>query len=137
MLPTRKPTTKTMYLQQAPMPILIIGPDSKTTILYTSIVLMIFDYILGAKKNRIMRNMFNLPSEMSRSRISHANIVGFSRLYCSIFETTAGVATFGLEPPINPGGRSVPIDTEKQDQHNAIISDSEIYRSFYGKKTIS
>lgn len=45
---------------------------------------------------------------MSRSRISHANIVGFSLLYCSIFETTAGVATFGLEPPIKPGGRSVP-----------------------------
>lgn len=45
---------------------------------------------------------------MSRSRISHANIVGFSRLYCSILDTTAGVATFGLEPPINPGGRSVP-----------------------------
>lgn len=49
-----------------------------------------------------------LPSEMSRSRISHANIVGFSRLYCSILDTTAGVATFGFEPPIKPGGRSVP-----------------------------
>lgn len=35
-------------------------------------------------------------------------MVGFSRLYCSIFETTAGVATLGLDPPINPGGRSVP-----------------------------
>lgn len=45
---------------------------------------------------------------MSLSLISHANIVGFSRLYCSILETTAGVATFGFEPPINPGGRSVP-----------------------------
>lgn len=45
---------------------------------------------------------------MSRSRISHANIVGFSRLYCSILDTTAGVATFGFEPPIKPGGRSVP-----------------------------
>lgn len=50
----------------------------------------------------------NLPSEISLSLISHANIVGFSRLYCSIFDTTAGVATFGLDPPINPGGRSVP-----------------------------
>lgn len=49
-----------------------------------------------------------LPSDMSRSRISHANIVGFSLLYCSIFDTTAGVATFGFEPPINPGGRRVP-----------------------------
>lgn len=57
---------------------------------------------------------------MSRSRISHANIVGFSRLYCSIFDTTAGVATFGLEPPIKPGGRSVPAEreeNEKKKQH--------------------
>lgn len=27
-------------------------------------------------------------------------MVGFSRLYCSIFETTAGVATLGFDPPI-------------------------------------
>lgn len=46
---------------------------------------------------------------MSLSRISHANMVGFSRLYCSILETTAGVATFGFDPPIRPGGRSVPV----------------------------
>lgn len=59
------------------------------------------------------KKCINLPSEISRSRISHANIVGFSRLYCSIFDTTAGVATFGLEPPIKPGGRSVPL-REKQ-----------------------
>lgn len=45
---------------------------------------------------------------MSRSRISHAKIVGFSLLYCSIFDTTAGVATFGLLPPISPGGLKVP-----------------------------
>lgn len=50
---------------------------------------------------------------MSRSRISHAKIVGFSRLYCSIFETTAGVATFGFDPPIKPGGRSVPANDKK------------------------
>lgn len=50
----------------------------------------------------------NLPSDISLSRISQANIVGFSRLYCSIFETTAGVATFGLLPPIKPGGLNVP-----------------------------
>lgn len=49
-----------------------------------------------------------LPSDISLSRISHAKIVGFSRLYCSILETTAGVATFGFEPPIKPGGRKVP-----------------------------
>lgn len=52
--------------------------------------------------------MSNLPSEINLSRISQANIVGFSRLYCSIFETTAGVATLGLLPPISPGGLRVP-----------------------------
>lgn len=51
----------------------------------------------------------HLPSEISLSRISHANMVGFSRLYCSILETTAGVATFGFDPPIRPGGRNVPV----------------------------
>lgn len=49
-----------------------------------------------------------LPSDISLSRISHANMVGFSRLYCSIFDTTAGVATLGLLPPIKPGGLNVP-----------------------------
>lgn len=53
---------------------------------------------------------------MSRSRISHANIVGFSLLYCSIFDTTAGVATFGFEPPIKPGGRNVPMCRKKNRQ---------------------
>lgn len=56
----------------------------------------------------IKKKKLNSPSDISLSLISHANIVGFSRLYCSIFETTAGVATFGFEPPIRPGGRSVP-----------------------------
>ena len=41
---------------------------------------------------------------MSRSRISHAKMVGFSLLYCSILLTTAGVATFGFEPPITVEG---------------------------------
>jgi hypothetical protein len=50
----------------------------------------------------------HLHSDINFSLISHAKIVGFSRLYCSIFDTTAGVATFGLLPPISPGGRSVP-----------------------------
>lgn len=49
-----------------------------------------------------------LPSEISLSRISQAKMVGFSLLYCSILATTAGVATFGLLPPIRPGGRRVP-----------------------------
>ena len=43
------------------------------------------------------------PSANSLSRISQANIVGFSLLYLHIESTTFGVATFGLEPPITPG----------------------------------
>ena len=39
----------------------------------------------------------------SRSRISQANMVGFSLLYAIIELTTEEVATFGLEPPITPG----------------------------------
>lgn len=50
-----------------------------------------------------------LPSEMSRSRISQANIVGFSRLYCSILDTTVGVATLGFEPPMMPDGRPLSV----------------------------
>jgi hypothetical protein len=49
-----------------------------------------------------------LPSEMSLSLISQAKMVGFSRLYCSILETTVGVATLGLLPPMRPGGLSAP-----------------------------
>lgn len=43
------------------------------------------------------------PSAKSLSLISQANIVGFCRLYSAIFETTFGVATLGLLPPITPG----------------------------------
>lgn len=42
------------------------------------------------------------PSAKSRSRISHANIVGLSFLYFEIASTTTGVATLGLEPPMTP-----------------------------------
>jgi len=42
-------------------------------------------------------------SARSRSRISQANIVGFSCLYLVMASTTLGVATFGFEPPITPG----------------------------------
>jgi hypothetical protein len=58
--------------------------------------------------------MRHLPSDINLSRISHAKIVGFSRLYCSIFDTTAGVATFGFDPPINPGGLKVPAQKKYQ-----------------------
>ena len=44
-----------------------------------------------------------IPSAMSLSLISQANIVGFWRLYSEIASTTVGVATFGFEPPIMPG----------------------------------
>ena len=43
------------------------------------------------------------PSDNSRSRISHANIEGHSRLYCAILDTTSDVATRGLLPPIARG----------------------------------
>lgn len=79
-----------------------------------------FDFALFCLLNcSDSQKCFNLPSEMSRSRISHANIVGFSRLYCSIFETTAGVATLGLLPPIKPGGRSVPVEMENRKQNQS------------------
>ncbi len=42
-------------------------------------------------------------SDNNLSRISHANIVGFSCLYLVIASTTIGVATLGFEPPITPG----------------------------------
>lgn len=64
----------------------------------------------------------HLPSEIKRSRISQAKIVGFSRLYCSILETTVGVATFGLEPPIRPGGRRDPANNEAQRYADAKLS---------------
>lgn len=62
--------------------------------------------------------MSNLLSLINLSRISQANIVGFSRLYCSIFETTAGVATFGLLPPISPGGLRVPAVKKEEKKIN-------------------
>ena len=44
-----------------------------------------------------------IPSLMSRSLISHANILGFFSLKLVIDSITEGVATFGFEPPIRPG----------------------------------
>ena len=43
-----------------------------------------------------------IPSVNNRSRISQANIVGFSFLYLLMASTTGGVATLGLLPPITP-----------------------------------
>ena len=48
------------------------------------------------------------PSVTSRSLISQANMVGFSRLYFAMASTTCGVATLGLLPPITPA-RKVPV----------------------------
>lgn len=53
-------------------------------------------------------------------------MVGFSRLYCSILETTAGVATFGFDPPIRPGGRNVPVirksnEREKRNKYDQSV----------------
>lgn len=70
----------------------------------------IFERRVFRQEDRIRSksDIISLPSEISLSRISQAKMVGFSLLYCSILATTAGVATFGLLPPIRPGGRSVP-----------------------------
>lgn len=65
------------------------------------------------KRVRPKSGIIILPSEINLSRISQAKMVGFSLLYCSILATTAGVATFGLLPPIRPGGRSVPETYDK------------------------
>lgn len=48
-------------------------------------------------------SLSQMPSASSRSRISHANMVGLCLLQSAILSTTFGVATFGLEPPITPG----------------------------------
>lgn len=45
----------------------------------------------------------HIPSLTSRSLISQLKIDGFSLLYCSILDSTSGVATRGLLPPITPG----------------------------------
>lgn len=66
-----------------------------------------------------------LPSDISLSRISHAKIVGFSLLYCSILATTAGVATFGLLPPIKPGGLRVPESKQLTEMKNKMRKDGE------------
>ena len=44
-----------------------------------------------------------IPSLINFSLISQANIFGFFCLYVVIDSITDEVATFGLEPPINPG----------------------------------
>lgn len=50
-----------------------------------------------------MFSCVQMLSARSRSRISQANMVGFSCLYLTIASTTDGVATLGLDPPITPG----------------------------------
>lgn len=53
-------------------------------------------------------DLSHIPSFNNRSLISQLNIPGFSRLYCSIFFSTSGVATRGLLPPMTPG-RMLPV----------------------------
>ena len=45
----------------------------------------------------------HIPSCINFSRISHANMFGFLTFKLVIDSITVGVATFGFEPPINPG----------------------------------
>lgn len=58
---------------------------------------------IGARLTLGMVSLLHTPSESRRSRISHANIDGHSRLYSAILVTTHDVATRGLEPPIARG----------------------------------
>lgn len=53
-----------------------------------------------------------MPSFTSLSLISQLKMDGFSRLYCSILDSTSGVATLGLLPPITPG-RMDPVSWKK------------------------
>ena len=53
-------------------------------------------------------DLSQIPSFNNRSLISQLNIPGLSRLYCSIFFSTSGVATRGLLPPMTPG-RILPV----------------------------
>lgn len=69
---------------------------------------------------------------MSRSRISQAKMVGFSRLYCSILETTVGVATLGLLPPIRPGGRREPA-TSHPLRYSATVHDNNALSNRAGR----
>ena len=55
---------------------------------------------------------------MRRSRISQAKMVGFSRLYCSILETTVGVATLGFDPPMMPVGRIEPAEINRENSYS-------------------
>lgn len=53
-------------------------------------------------------SLVHMPSCSNRSRISQANILGHSRLYCDILLTTSAVATLGLDPPMALG-RILPV----------------------------
>ena len=70
-------------------------------------------FVISQKKIKFKKRIFLLtlgtlsalhtPSDNNLSRISHAKILGHSRLYSDTFPTTPGVATLGFEPPIALG----------------------------------
>ena len=73
-------------------------------------VVLVTNTVLLRKEMNINLLEFSIPNLnfkcitlMSCSRISQLKIPGLSFLYSSIFFSTSGVATRGLEPPITPG----------------------------------
>lgn len=72
-------------------------------------VVLVTNTVLLRKEMNINLLEFSIPNFkkcitlMSCSRISQLKIPGLSFLYSSIFFSTSGVATRGLEPPITPG----------------------------------
>lgn len=70
---------------------------SATVVLTDSVSYLLMELTLGTF------SWEHTASDRRRSRISQANIVGFSCLYIVMASTTLGVATFGFDPPITPG----------------------------------
>lgn len=71
-------------------------------------ILLYFSLHQAAQKNQISQNKrnplnINIANETYFCRISQANICGFSALYWRTMDTTSGVVTLGLLPPIWPG----------------------------------
>ncbi|KFD71114.1 hypothetical protein M514_16865 [Trichuris suis] len=64
---------------------------------------------MSSGRNLLMEEMLGtlysvqIPSEISRSLISHENMDGRQRLYRFMAAITSGNDFFGLDPPILPG----------------------------------
>lgn len=97
----------------------IDGGDTGDVFLRTNVVMQqsehkyekyfaLFFITPSCTKNQISQNKrnplnINIANETYFCRISQANICGFSALYWRTMDTTSGVVTLGLLPPIWPG----------------------------------